>query len=83
MRHAWTPRNAKEAASSASNQPGPIGAINSPASDGPTITATETCALLSEFAASRPYGPPSSESIVYSPALPQADRSDDPASSAT
>jgi hypothetical protein len=83
VRDAWTPRKANEAASNASNQPGAIRARSSPATAGPTIVASQTCALASEFAASRPSAPPISASIVYSPAVPQLASSDEPASSAT
>src|SRR6266851_303382 len=77
------PRQANEAASNAMSAPIPSGLKSSPASTGPTITAMAPCALEREFAPRRPSGPPSSESIVYSPALPQAFRTDEPARSAT
>src|SRR2546422_10399572 len=54
-----------------------------PAASGPMIVATDSSALASELAASRPSAPPTSASSEYSPALPQVPRSDDAASRST
>src|SRR5262249_41026041 len=83
VRHAWPPRNANEAASNASSQAGATLVSSSPATTGPRIVASQTCAVASELAARRPSSPPTSPSIVYWPALPELARRDDPASSTT
>jgi hypothetical protein len=53
------------------DQPGAIRARSTPATAGPTIVASQTCAVASELAARRPSLPPTWASIVYCPALPQ------------
>src|SRR5262249_58665264 len=73
---------AKEAAPNARSQAGAILARRTPAVAGPKIVASQTCAVASELAASRPGSPPTSASIVYWPALPQLASRDETARNA-